>query len=301
MRTEICSRTQTVVIAADSAFIAIGERINPSGRSKLGMQMAAGDFSIVRRDAQTQVAAGAQVLDVNAGYALGDEAVMLPAAIAAVRDVTDVPLCFDSTSSQALEAALAIYPGKALVNSVTGEEHSLETLLPLVRKHRCAVIGLVLDDTGISKHPRERLAIARKIVQRARDYGIPAEDVILDPLCMTIAADPRAALVTFETIRLIRDELGVNQCCGAGNVSFGLPDRAALASAFLPVAISCGLTAAITDVTQPAIREALLAADLLFARDDHAARWLAHFRKKEKAAHEAPDHLPTARPDHVHA
>lgn len=301
MRTEIHSQTQTVVIGPDRPFVAIGERINPTGRRKLGEQMAAGDFNTVRRDAQTQVASGAPVLDVNAGYPLGDEVVMLPAVIRAVQEVTDVPLCLDSASLEALEAALAIYPGKALVNSVTGEEQSLETLLPLVRKHRCAVIGLVFDDTGISQHPRERLAVARKLVQRAHDYGIPAEDIILDPLCMTVAADPRAALVSFETMRLIRDELGVNQCCGAGNVSFGLPERAAIASAFLPVAISRGLTSAITDITQPGIREALLAADLLFARDDHAARWLAHFREKQKAAHEAPDHLHTARPDHVHA
>ena len=301
MRTEIHSRTQTAIIGPDQPFVAIGERINPTGRTKLGAQMAAGDFGAVRRDAQNQVASGAHVLDVNAGFPLGDEVVMLQAAIRAVQEVTDVPLCFDSASLEALEEALAAYPGKALVNSVTGEEHSLETLLPLIRRHQCAVIGLVFDDTGISQHPRERLAVARRIVQRANDHGIQAADVILDPLCMTVAADPRAALVTFETMRLIRDELGVNQCCGAGNVSFGLPERVALASAFLPVAISCGLTAAITDVTQPGIREALLAADLLFARDENAARWLAHFREKQNAAHEAPDHLHTARPEHIHA
>jgi len=304
MRTELHSRNRTTILGPDQPFVAIGERINPTGHKKLGAQMAAGDFSVVRRDALTQVAAGAQMLDVNAGYPLGDEAAMLREAVRRVEDVTDVPLCLDSSSAEALEAALAVYSGKALVNSVTGESDCLERILPLVRKHGCAVIGLLSDETGISRHPRERLAVARKIIQQAQDHGIPPADVVIDPLCLTVASDPNSAIVTFETIRLIRAELGVNMCCGAGNVSFGLPERAALGAAFLSVAISCGLTSAITDVTQPAIREALLAADLLFAHDPNAGRWLAHYREKqqrEKGQHEASGHLRPANPDHAHA
>ena len=282
MQTELHSRNQTVIIGADQPFVRIGERINPSGRKKLGVQMAAGDFSAVRQDAQTQVAAGAQMLDLNAGYPMGDEVGMLQQAVRAVQEVTGVPLCLDSSRAEALESALAVYSGKALVNSVTGEEDRLERILPLIRKHRCAVIGMVSDDAGISQDPQVRLTVARKIIQRAHDHGIPPEDVVIDPICMAIAADPQSALVTFETMRLIRDELGVNQCCGASNVSFGLPERATLNAAFLPVAISCGLTSALTDVTQPIIRETLLATDLLFARDAYAAQWLARYREKQK-------------------
>lgn len=300
MRTELHSRNQTVIIGPDQPFVAIGERINPTGRKKLGAQMAAGDFSAVRRDVQAQVAAGALVLDVNAGYPMGDEVAMLVQAIREVQEAADIPLCLDSARSEALEAALSVYSGKALVNSVTGEEERLQRVLPLVKKYGAAVIGMASDESGISNDPQTRLAVARKIVQRVQDYGIPREDVIIDPLCLALAADPHAALVTFETMRLLRDELGVNLCCGAGNVSFGLPERAALGAAFLPIAISCGLTSAIADVTQPAIREALLASDLLMTRDEYATRWLAYYREKQKAMNEASRHIPAATPDHAH-
>ncbi|MBZ5577234.1 MAG: dihydropteroate synthase [Acidobacteriia bacterium] len=301
MHTELHSRNRTVLIGADQPFVLIGERINPTGRKSLGAQMAAGDFTAVRRDAQTQIAAGARVLDVNAGSPLGDETVMLRQAVLAIQEVEDVPLCLDSSRADALEAALAIYSGKALVNSVTGEEARLELILPLIRKYRCAVIGLVSDDAGISNDPGARLAVARKIVERARDHGVPASDVILDPLCLAVATDPRSALVTFETMRRIRGELGVNLCCGASNVSFGLPDRAALTAAFLPMAMSCGLTSAIADITQPAVREAVLAGDLLCARDENAAHWLARYREKRKAMDDASNHISSATPDRVHA
>jgi 5-methyltetrahydrofolate--homocysteine methyltransferase len=284
MRTELHSNRQSVVIGPGLPFVMIGERINPTGRKKLGPQMAAGDFSAVRRDAQAQAAAGALVLDINAGYPLGDEIVMLCNAVRAVQEVCDVPLSLDSSSPEALAAALEICAGKPLVNSVTGEQARLEAILPLVRKHHCAVIGMLSDEKGIPRQPRERLEIGRKIVARARDHGIPAEDVILDPICLALATEPQSALVTLETLRLIRDELGVNTCCGASDIGFGLPERPALSAAFLSMAISDGLTSAITDATNPLIRQALLATDLLLDRDDCAARWLAYYRGKQKAA-----------------
>lgn len=284
METTLSSKTTSIVIGPDRPFVMIGERINPSGRKKLGAEMAAGDYSRVRRDAQAQVAAGAHVLDVNAGYPLGDEPAMLVSAIHTIMEVTEVPLCIDSSVMEALEAALSAYPGKALVNSVTGEDDRLEHLLPLIKKHGAAVIGMANDETGISNDPEVRLAVARKIVQRAQDHGIPPDDVIIDPLCLTVAADPQAPQVTFATMRLIRDELGVNMCCGASNVSFGLPDRSAINAAFLSIAMACGLTCAITDPTNAVIRQAILASDVLFGHDEYAAAWIADFRERQKAA-----------------
>ena len=262
----------------------IGERINPSGRKKLGAEMAAGDFSRVRKDAAAQVAAGAHMLDVNAGVPIADEAELLVSAIRAVQEVADVPLCIDSSVVEALEAALTVYEGKALVNSVTGEDERLERLLPVIKKHGAAVIGMANDETGISNEPEYRLGVARKIVQRAADYGIPREDVIIDPLALTVAADPQAVLVTLQTMRLIRDELGVNMVCGASNISFGLPDRSGLNAAYLAMAMTCGLTCAITDPTNPVIREAVRASDVLLGHDEYAVSWIAKFREKQKAA-----------------
>ena len=260
----------------------IGERINPTGRKKLGAQMAAGDFSAVRKDAQSQIAAGAQMLDVNAGYPLGDEVAMLAEAVRVVQEATSAPLCMDSSLTEALEAALSAYRGKALVNSVTAEDERLERILPLVRRHGAAVIGMANDEAGISSDPLTRLSAARKIVERASDHGIPPADVVIDPLCMAISADPQAALITFQTIRLIREELGVNMCCGVGNISFGLPERGAMSAAFLPIAISCGLTSGIADPTNPVIRDAVRAGKVLFGRDEYAAHWIAGFREKQK-------------------
>jgi 5-methyltetrahydrofolate--homocysteine methyltransferase len=286
METLLTSKTQTVVISPDRPFVIIGERINPTGRKKLAAEMAAGDLSRVGRDALAQVAAGAHVLDVNAGVPMVDEAELLVAAVRAVAEVTDVPLCLDSSVVEALEAALQVYEGKPLVNSVTGEDERLEVILPLVKKHGAAVIGMANDETGISNDPQYRLDIARKIVQRAQDHGIPPQDIVIDPLALTVAADPQAVQITLETMRLIRAELGVNMVCGASNVSFGLPDRPNVNAAYLPLAMLCGLTCAITDPTAPVIRQSILASDLLLGRDEYAVTWIARFREKQKSAND---------------
>lgn len=284
METVLRSKTTTVVIGPEQPFCMIGERINPSGRKKLGDEMASGDFSRVRRDASAQVAAGAQMLDINAGVPIADEAELLVTAIRTVREVTDIPLCIDSSVVEALEAALAVYEGKALVNSVTGEDERLERILPLVKKYGAAVIGMSNDETGISNDPEYRLGIARKIVGCAGEYGIPKEDVIIDPLALTVAADPLAVQTTLQTMRLIRDELGVNMVCGAGNISFGLPDRGPITAGYLSMAMVCGLTCAITDPTNPLIHQAVKASDVLLGKDAYAVNWIAGYRKKKAAA-----------------
>ncbi len=281
METTLHSRTKTVVIGPEQPFVMIGERINPTGRKKLGAEMAAGDFARVRRDAETQVAAGAQMLDVNAGVPTADEAELLVNTIRAVSEVTDAPLCIDSSVFEALQAALAAYKGKALVNSVTGEDERLEKILPLVKKYDAAVIGMANDETGISMDPEFRLAIAEKIVRRAQDHGIPAQDVIIDPLALTVAADPTAVKITLQTMRMIREHLGVNMVCGAGNISFGLPERPPITAAYLAMAMTCGLTCAITDATDPIIRQAVRASDVLLGHDEYAANWIAEFRRKK--------------------
>lgn len=278
MDTVLSSRAREVVISIERPFVVIGERINPTGRKVLAAEMTQGRMDRVKADAAAQAAAGAHMLDVNAGLPLVDETELLVAAIKTVMEVTDVPICIDSSVVEALEAALAAYEGKALVNSVTGEEERLERILPLVRKHGAAVIGMANDETGISMIPEERLAIARRIVERAADHGISQADVVIDPIAMTVAAEPQAALVTLETMRLIRDELGNNMTCGASNVSFGLPDRGILNAAFLPLAMSAGLTCAITNPLIPEIRKAVLAGDLLLGRDDYAMRWIGDYR-----------------------
>jgi 5-methyltetrahydrofolate--homocysteine methyltransferase len=218
------------------------------------------------------------MLDVNAGIPAIDEPALLVATIKAVTEVSDLPVCIDSSVMEALEAALAAYEGKALVNSVTAEDERMDRILPLVKKHGAAVIGMANDETGISMVPEERLAIARRIVERAAEYGIPKEDVIIDPIAMTVAADPTCGLITLETMRLIRDELGNNMTCGASNVSFGLPDRATVNAAFLPLAMHAGLTCAITNPLVPEVRRAVLAGDLLLGHDEYAMRWIASYR-----------------------
>ena len=278
MDTTLHSKTKTVTIGAGRPFVMVGERINPSGRKKLGAEMAAGDYSRVRRDAAAQVAAGAHMLDVNAGVPIADEPALLVSAIQAVAEVTDAPLVLDSSVVEALAAALAAYPGKALVNSVTGEDERLEAILPLVKKYGAAVIGMANDETGISSEPEYRLGVARKILQRAQDHGIPPEDLLIDPLALTIAADPEAVQVTLRTMRLVRDELGLNMICGASNTSFGLPERPPLNAAYLSMGMICGLTAAITDPTNPVIRQAVLASDVLLGHDAYAVAWIADYR-----------------------
>lgn len=280
METILQSKTKTVIISPEQPFVMIGERINPTGRKKLGIEMAAGDFSRVRRDAETQVAAGAHVLDVNAGIPDADEPALMVQAIKTIAEVVDVPLCLDSSVIAALEAGLAAYQGKALVNSVTGEDERLELLLPAIKKYNAAVIGMANDESGISSDPDIRLSVARKIVQRAADHGIPASDVLIDPLTLAIATDSQATKTTLETMRLIQRELGVNMVCGASNVSFGLPDRSPINAAFISMAMQSGLTSAITDPTNAVIRQAILATDLLLGKDDYATNWIADFRKR---------------------
>jgi 5-methyltetrahydrofolate--homocysteine methyltransferase len=274
------------VISIDRPFVIIGERINPTGRKVLAAEMKDGKMDRVRADAIAQVAAGAHMLDINAGIPALDEAALLVAAIKAVVEVTDVPICIDSSIIEALEAGLSTYQGKALVNSVTAEEERMERILPLVKKHGAAVIGMANDETGISMVPEERLALARRIIERAADYGIPQEDVIIDPIAMTVAADPTCGLITLETMRLIRDKLGNNMTCGASNVSFGLPDRPTVNAAFLPLAMHAGLTCAITNPLVPEVRRAVLAGDLLLGHDEYAMRWISSYRAEiaEQAA-----------------
>ena len=278
METVLRSRSREVVISIDRPFVVIGERINPTGRKVLAAEMKEGRMDRVRADAIAQAAAGAHMLDVNAGIPAVDEPALLVAAIKAVSEVSDLPICIDSSVMEALEAALAAYEGKALVNSVTAEDERMDRILPLVKKHGAAVIGMANDETGISMVPEERLAIARRIVERAAEYGIPKEDVVIDPIAMTVAADPTCGLVTLETMRLIRGELGNNMTCGASNVSFGLPDRATVNAAFLPLAMHAGLTCAITNPLVPEVRRAVLAGDLLLGHDEYAMRWIASYR-----------------------
>jgi 5-methyltetrahydrofolate--homocysteine methyltransferase len=255
--------------------VIIGERINPTGRKRLAEEMAVGNFDTVLADAVTQVEAGAQMLDVNAGIPLADEPAILAEAIQLVQSVTDVPLCIDSSIVAALEAGLAVYEGKPLVNSVTGEEDRLESVLPLVAKHGAAVVAITNDESGISEDPDVRFEVARMIVSRAADHGIPKEDVIVDPLVMPIGALGGAGRQVFRIVRRLREELGVNSTCGASNVSFGLPNRPALNAAFLPMAIASGLTSAITSPLHPEMLQAVKAADVLMGNDAHCANWIA--------------------------
>ncbi|MFM8943867.1 MAG: dihydropteroate synthase, partial [Actinomycetota bacterium] len=276
--TVLRSATKEVVIGFDRPFVVIGERINPTGRKTLAAQMQAGDFSTVIADALAQVEAGAQMLDVNAGIPLADEPGILAEAIRVVQSVTDVPLSIDSSIVAALEAGLAAYEGKALVNSVTGEEERLESVLPLVARHGAAVVAITNDETGISEDPDVRFDIARRIVERAEALGIPRSDVIVDPLVMPIGAMGTAGRQVFALVRRLREELGVNTTCGASNVSFGLPNRVGLNGAFLSMAIASGLTSAITSPLHPEVREAVMAADVMMGNDRDCAAWIARHR-----------------------
>ena len=283
METVLSSKTKTVVISSEKPFVIIGERINPTGRKKLAEEMAAGDFSRVRADALAQVEAGAAVLDVNSGVPGADEPAIMRQAVQVAMETVDVPLCFDSPNPAALEAALSIYSGKALINSTTGEEAALARVLPLAKKYGAAVIGLCNDEHGISQDPQARLAVARQILARAADYGIPAADIIFDPLVLTVGADSNAGKVTLETIRLLRQELGANVSAGASNVSFGLPDRPALNATFMAMGMMMGLTTSITNPLEPAVHTAILAAGLFLGHDAYGGKWIKNFRKREKA------------------
>ena len=258
----------------------IGERINPSGKKKLSASLQAGSLDIVRREATSQVQAGAHVLDVNVAALGVDELAMLPEAVKAIMDLVNVPLCVDSTNPAALEAALKVYKGKALVNSVSGEEQSLKTVLPIIKEYGAAVVGLTLDEKGIPADADRRVEIATKIVERAEKAGVPREDVVIDPLARTLAAESQSGTAVLEAIRRIRAELGVNQTLGASNVSFYMPDRHLLTGTFLAMALAAGVTCPIVDVAGS--RPHILAADLILGRDKHALKYIRAFRQTQK-------------------
>lgn len=276
--TVLASLTREVVIGFDRPFVVIGERINPTGRKRLAEEMTRGDFSRVEADAVAQVEAGADMLDVNAGIPLADEAALLAATVELVQTLVDVPLSIDSSVVPALHAGLEVYRGKALVNSVTGEEASMEAVLPLVAKHGAAVVAITNDESGISEDPDVRFEVARKIVSRAADYGIPRQDVVVDPLVMPIGAVPTAGRQVLHLIRRLREELQVNTTCGASNISFGLPHRAGINAAFLAMAIGAGLTSAITNPLEPEIMAAIKASDVLTGNDRDCAAWIRRHR-----------------------
>lgn len=284
METIITSPTRVVKIGSDHPFVIIGERINPTGRKKLAAEMAAWDFERVRNDALAQVQAGAQMLDVNAGIPLADEPAILAEAVRIVQELVEVPLSIDSSIMAALEAGLKAYQGKALVNSVTGEDERLEMVLPLVKEYGAAVIGISNDETGISEDPNERFLIAKKIVERAESYGIPRQDVLIDPLAMPVGAMPHAARTLFEIVRRVHEELGVNTVCGASNISFGLPERPTLNSTFLAMAISSGMNCAITNPLEENIRKTILAANVLMGVDENCQAWLNNQRQEGAGA-----------------
>ncbi len=272
--TILSSKTKEVVIGTGRPFVIIGERINPTGRKLLASEMAAGNYERVKADAIVQVEAGARMLDVNAGIPLTDEPRILAEAIQLVQSVVEVPISVDSSIVEALERGLAVVEGKPLLNSITGEEERLERLLPLIKKYGCAFIGISNDETGISEDPDVRFAVAKKIVERAMDYGIPKTDVLIDPLVMPIGAMASAGRSVFRILNRCRDELGVNTCCGASNVSFGLPNRPALNGAFLAMAISNGLTSAITNPIEHEIKQAIMAADVFMGHDENCLAWI---------------------------
>jgi len=278
METAVTSHGRTVRIGPQHPFVIIGERINPTGRKSLAAEMAAGNFERVRADALAQVAAGAQMLDVNAGIPLADEPASLAETIRVVQSVTDVPLSIDSSIVAALEQGLAAYRGKPLVNSVTGEEERLQVVLPLIAKYGAAVVGVANDETGIPDDVSLRFAVAKKIVERAETFGIPRQDVIIDPLAMPVGAISSAIVTFLKLVRRIREELGVNMICGASNISFGLPNRPALGAAFLSMAIGAGLTCAITNPLESEIRKAILAADVMLNHDENCQAWLTAHR-----------------------
>ncbi len=277
--TVVSSATREVVIGFDRPFVVIGERINPTGRARLSAEMAAGDYTTVRADALAQVAAGAHMLDVNAGIPLADEPRILAEAITLVQSITDVPLAIDSSIVAALEAGLDAYQGKPLVNSVTGEDERLESVLPLVKKHGAAVVAISNDETGISMDPDVRYEVAKTIVERAEDYGIPRSDVIVDPLVMPVGAVNDAGATAFKIIRRLREELKVNTTCGASNISFGLPARNGLNAAFLTMAIGAGMTSAITSPLHEETIAATMGADVMMGHDKDCARWIKRFRQ----------------------
>ncbi len=276
--TVLSSATKEVVIGFERPFVVIGERINPTGRKILAAEMSVGNYSRVESDAISQVQAGAQMLDVNAGIPLADEPAILAQAIQLVQSVVEVPLSIDSSIVAALESGLSVYQGKPLVNSVTGEEERLESVLPLVKKYGAAVVAISNDETGISEDPDVRFEVAKKIVQRAADHGIPHSDVVVDPLVMPIGAINNAGRQVMHIVRRLREELKVNTTCGASNISFGLPERQGINSAFLTMAIAAGMTSAITNPIEEEIMKAVMGADVMMGHDKDCRRWIKKVR-----------------------
>ena len=278
-KTVVSSAAKEVVIGFDQPFVMIGERINPTGRKLLSEEMSKGDFSRVEQDTLAQVAAGAHMLDVNAGIPLADEPKILADTVKLVQSLTDVPLSIDSSIVAALEAGLEVYQGKALLNSVTGEEERLESVLPLVKKYGCAVVAISNDETGISEDPDVRFEVAKKIVERAKDFGIPSSDIVVDPLVMPIGALNSAGMQVIRLVRRLQEELKVNTTCGASNVSFGLPNRNGINAAFLNMAIASGLTSAITNPLHDSVMQAVMGADVMMGNDPNCVRWIKRYRQ----------------------
>ena len=278
-KTVISSKTKEVIIGSEQPFVIIGERINPTGRKLLAEEMKAGNLERVREDALSQVAAGAQMLDVNAGVPLADEPKILADSIKLIQGITDVPLCIDSSIVEALERGLEAYEGKALLNSVTGEEERLDTVLPLVKKFGCAVIGISNDDSGISEDINVRFDVAKKIVERPMDHAIPKEDVIIDPLVMPVGAINDAGRQVLELIKKLQNELGVNTTCGASNLSFGLPNRHGLNTAFIAMAIASGMPCAITNPLEKEIMQSVKGANVVMGHDPECSDWIMSYRE----------------------
>jgi 5-methyltetrahydrofolate--homocysteine methyltransferase len=278
MKTRLFTTKREVIIGDDQPTVLIGERINPTGKKKMSEALKSGDLEIVQQEALAQVQAGADMLDVNAAIFGVDERELLPQIIQSVLEIVDVPLCIDSANIEAVEASLKVYKGKALINSVTGEEHSLGSVLPLAKEYGAAVIGLVQDEEGIPDHSERRVAIARKILERAEALGIPREDVIIDCIVLAVGADTRSGLITIETVRRIKSELGVNVIMAVSNASFGLPGRTVLNNAFVSIAIAVGVNCLIVDVEK--VRSIVLATDLILNQDRLARRYIEAWRKK---------------------
>ena len=277
MKTELTSKTKKAVIDTQGPFVVIGEKINPTGRKKLAAALQEGNMDYVRELADKQIAAGADVLDVNVGVPGIDDVSMLTQVVRLLTDEYDIPLCLDTPNAAALASALPLCTGKTLVNSVNGEEKSLSKVLPLVKEHGAAVIGLTMDDNGIPGDAETRMAIAEKIIERAAKLGIPADDIVIDPLVLTVGADQKASMITLQTIELVHKNFGVNVNIGASNVSFGLPDRDVINMAFLSMAITFGATCAITDPMKYTLH--IRATDLLRGQDNNATRYLKYYRK----------------------
>jgi len=278
-KTIISSKTKEIIIDPDQPFVIIGERINPTNRKLLAEEMKAGNLERVEKDAMSQINAGAQILDVNAGVPLADEPKILADSIKLIQSISDVPLCIDSSIVEALKCGLEAYQGKALLNSVTGEEERLETVLPLVKQFGCAVIGISNDDSGISEDINVRFEVAKKIVERAMDYGIPKEDILIDPLVMPIGAINDAGKQVIELIKKLQNELQVNTTCGASNLSFGLPNRHGLNTAFIAMAIANGMPCAITNPLEKEIMQSIRGANVVMGHDPECSDWIMNYRE----------------------